>query len=277
MIKSKTNKSFNILKHAIVINYICVIYDVLVGKQYDYWREIGWHIVGIIFAWLPILILVMVCVAYSFVMISPEYIKYRRWVYCSIVSMFVSVIVLFLPSDFANIVNSYLQSALLFILGISNFVFHSMLTVNLQKKGFDISKEYIMMHKINEVLEKEEKYTIIKRINKLSYLFVIPFIIDANHIIFTIIILITSIIMLFYVLKLIRCYKKISIFNEKKHIIILLNFCVSIVIGIILYYVTSFKVLSLLFLYSSLLYKSIFENKHAVYLYSKMDNLNRNF
>ena len=171
-------------------------------------------------------------------------------------------------------VNIYFQSVFLFLLGINNFVFHWKLTANLQRKRFDISKEYIMMEEINALLEKEDKYKLIKTIDKLSYLFVIPFIIDANRIIFTILTLTTSIIVLFYILKLIRCYKKIHVFNGNNPTIILLNFCVSIVIGIILYCSTSFKVLSLLFLYSSLLYKSIFENKHAVYLYSQMDNLN---
>lgn len=274
MIKNITNKSFNLLKCAIFINYICVIYNVLIAKQYDYEKTVGWNIVGIVFAWLPIVILVLTCIVYSFIMISPKYIEDRRWMYCSIGSLFISVIFLFFPLDFANMVNIYFQSVFLFLLGINNFVFHWKLTANLQRKRFDISKEYIMMEKINALLEKEDKYKLIKIIDKLSYLFVIPFIIDANRIIFTILTLTTSIIVLFYILKLIRCYKKIHVFNGNKPTIILLNFCVSIVIGIILYCSTSFKVLSLLFLYSSLLYKSIFENKHAVYLYSQMDNLN---
>ena len=90
--------------------------------------------------------------------------------------------------------------------------------------------------------------------------------------VFAITTVVIALVVLCVLLRMYKDYKKAQSITKVNPVLLLINFVLSITIGIVLYSVIDFKLPAFIFIYSSILGKAVIDNKIALYLYDQIDD-----
>ena len=142
----------------------------------------------------------------------------------------------------------------------------------LVQKDFNIKNEFMVMDKVNKEIEKTILHKWSDYFSKMSWLVIVPFIIQPTPVIFTALIIVIAVLLLYLLLKYIKAYSIVADEEEYKinALFVISNFIVSIVLGIISYNLVEFKLVSFIAIYSAFLAKFVEDKKYALFVKHKL-------
>lgn len=271
-----TKKWFLITKILIIFSYCCEIYSVMYSKQQIKIVNYDLTYVDLVLAWIPLLLLVIICLFYSCGMTSNKYEKARPLIYMSVSLFALSVIFLFTPSEYLRGFSNWCQGLLLVVIGSVHVFLHGKIEKLLIEKKFSFTNEFYMIELVEQEMRRNPQYKWSKILDKMSWLFITPFIIQSKPKEFAILTVIIALSMLYPMVKNIKSYLELSKGMQLCSInprVMLLNFVISIMAGIIMYSICLFEIPAFILLYSSMLTKHIIDNKLATCIRSKIERM----
>lgn len=267
------SKMLFITSNILLIGYLCVFICVNAFKINEtFLSEGNVSFMALVIAWIPLLILIAICVMYNFLIFSDKYRKIKSLIYTSVVTFGLLVFIVFTPTVYFEEINVTIVNSIIILLSIVNITSHLKLGKNLIKIQFNISHELIMLRRVNEKADKSQKQKWSKILDRSAYLFVLPFIIRAENIIFIILSIIISCFILYSLFRYLYYCKEIKAVVKLRPIMVYITYILFISLGIAAYCLFYFKLPSLILLYASLLPKFIIDNKYARFLYSQLEN-----
>ena len=226
----------------------------------------------LIIGWVPLVALVIICFFYSFIVNAPKYQALRKLIFSSVLLLSAAVITVFLPVKYNEIISTRIQGTALALFGITNMVLNYRIESFLLKTNFSFYQETQMMEKVHSRMDLYRDKKNNNLLNRLSYAFVVPFIVQPNNMVFAITTLVIAFVVLCVLLRMYKDYKKAQSITKVKPVLLLINFVLSITIGIVLYSVIDFKLPAFISIYSSILGKAVIDDKIALYLYDQISN-----
>jgi len=224
-------------------------------------------------AWIPMIICVGICIIYAFVMFSEIAKKLRIKIYLSIIFQFANVILIMLPQEMAEKINFKINTLILLLSFVGSFILHEQIGRELVNRKFSIQQEFLIMDRVSEEIEKAIHYKWSNYFNKVSWLFIVPFIFQPSPSVFSYMTIIIAILLIAIYVKYMSCYRSSSDAGVCRinFVIVIINIILSVLLGIIFYYFFEYKFLSFLAIYSSLFSKLMEDKKYALFIREKID------
>ncbi|MGN0307119.1 MAG: hypothetical protein ACI4DN_02765 [Lachnospiraceae bacterium] len=211
---------------------------------------------------------ILVCLLYTFVVCSQEGREKRRRIYGICLLPFINFISILLPAKIMEMIGYKIIAVLILFSFLAALFLHRKMEKELLKKNFSIGKEFMVMDRVYEEFKKKELYKWSNLFNKVCWTFTIPYIIQATPLIFTCIIGMITIALMYILFNYIKCYS----FNCKINIfMITANFIVFLILGIVLYYYLEIKWVSLIVLSFSSFSKLMADKKYALFLRAELE------
>lgn len=271
---SLTRKIFNASTQCIIISFFVTCYTILFYKNYQ--NVISDKTVSLISelaAWIPMLTCIFVCIIYSFVMFSETAKKIRSKIYLSIFFQFANAVLIMLPREVTERIDSKINIVILSFLFTVCFLLHDKIRKELVKGDFSFKREFAIMDKVNDEIKKTIPYKWSNFFNRISWLLAVPFVIQPSPLIFSYMTAAIAMILICILIKYIRCYKRTPDAEVCRinFAIIILNYIMFIFLGIIFYYFFEFKLISFMTLYFALFSKFMADNKYALFIRDKLN------
>ncbi len=223
----------------------------------------------LVISWAPLFLIVCVFLFYGILINPPRYIEVRKYLYANGLMTLISLSILFNIKQIILYANIYIVSITLVLIIVISTIVSIIINRLLYKNGFNFNREINDLLSVGKELQKLSYMAHFNKINLSMYLFVIPFSIQPKYFIF---ILMTLAIATFVFLKLLRikeafqeCYN-LHTTNTNS---VVVNYCISIVLAIVLY--TYSRFLSFVLIFSSFLMVYIITSRIARYYYKSLE------
>lgn len=271
-----TRKIFCMSNNCIIFSFFVTCYIVLVYKnQQNTINDDTVSFISGMVAWIPMITGVIVSIIYLFIMFSETGKKLRSKIYLSLLFQFVNVILVMLPLDITQKINNRISITILLIMFIVSFFLHNLIGRELIKENYSIKEEFMIMDKVSEEFRKTDLYKWSNYFNKVSWMFVVPFIIQPSPLIFSSMTIVIAILLIYILFQYIRCYKEDTVAADICRInftIVFLNIVLFIFGGILFYYFFGGNIISFIILYFSLFSKLMADNKYCLFIRGKLNN-----
>lgn len=273
MMSKWTNRVFRISFNCMVTNYLMTIYTLLVykGSQNSISNK-AIHCISIIAAWIPLLICILTGILYTYITFSRSAEKVKNRIYLLLLFQIFNSILIFLPEETAGKISRNMLTIILLLLFAVSVLMHRQIVQGLMEMDFSIEREWEIAGMVGDKVGKIPAYKWSSYLEKLSWLFVVPFVVSPTPPIFSVMTAIIAMLLLYVLLQYIKCYKSTTDEWECKinFAALIINFVVSVILGIFCYWKISWKLISFLVLYSAFITKGIEDRKYALLIRDKI-------
>ena len=221
-------------------------------------------------SWVPLLLVICVCIFYSILINPPRYIKVRKYIYANGLMLLISLSILINIKQILLYLNIYIVSAMLILFTITSTVISMIINRLLYKSSFNFNKEIRNLLSVSEELKKLSCLEHLNKLNVSMYLFAIPFCIQANFLLFITLTFIIATFLFFRVLRIKAAFQENYSLHKTNSNIVVVNYCISVILAIVLYNYSRF--LSFVLLFSSFLMVYIIMSRIARHYYTVLDD-----
>ena len=268
-----TRKIFDMVTKSIIISFVITCYIVLFYKNnQNLISDKTLSLTSELIAWVPLITCILLCIVYSFVLFSDEFRKIRSNIYLSVLLQVLLFFLIVLPQEVTEKLDYKISIILLVLLFALNLFFHGRIKKELVKKNFSIKKEFLIMEKVNEHIKETAFYKWSDLFNKMFWLFVVPFVTETPKLLFCCIVGLIAILLIYLLIKYITCFQNMQDAETCKinSSLLIFNFIVSVILGIIFYCLFKLKLIAFITLYSGLFSTLMFDKKYAMYMRRKL-------
>lgn len=225
----------------------------------------------LVISWVPLFLMVCVFLFYCILINPPRYIEVRKYLYTNGFMMFISLSILFNIKQILLYVNMNIVSTTLVLVIVISTIVSIIINRLIYKNGFNFNREISDLSSVRKELQKLSFSAHLDKINLSMYLFIIPFSIQPKYFIF---ILMTLAIATFAFIRLLRikdAFQECYNLHRTNTNSIVVNYCISIVLAIVIY--THSQFLSIVLIFSSYFMVYIITSRIARYYYKSYEGI----
>jgi hypothetical protein len=227
-------------------------------------------IICLIVSWMPLIVLIILCLVYNINMGSNKYKTVRKYCYLSIVSYILSLFFLFASQNIFGLFNLYVVNAIIMVTGIINMLLHGKIAAVLIRAGFNFSHELRILRKVDKEIPQQARAT---RYATFLFLFILAYIVSHNFAFFLVSNIVVSIFLLRPLHEIVKFYRSITEIIVVNPTWIYVNYVVSVSLAMFSYVCFSSMLPFLICIYSGSFLVFVFNLKYARHVYAKVEKV----
>lgn len=268
-------KELKVARGILVADMLITFYIVLGVKAFEI-SFFEHSFIDLIISWFPVIMLGIVAFIYSFYMCSKQLLHGRKFLYIGIIFLGITVVVLMLPKNYFYRVPWIMWLIVLLIFFALSIGANYLMEKEIKKlEFFSVDRELLYVREAQKKLESSRNQRISKWFSYVCYLYIVPFIISANSIVFLVVCISITAVEYGLFLSLWRDYDSEIKNRMSKHSLggysILFGICVFT--AVVSYIGMDFKLLAFASLFATALPKYMCDNK-AILVYRDFNEMN---
>lgn len=279
MMTKRTWSVFSINFNCIIINFLVTAYTLLIykGHQNSISNKTILFISGIA-AWIPLLMCILTGIFFTFVTFSKAAEKLKSRIYLLFMFQIFYSILILLPEEIAGKISGNMMIVILLFLFVTSVLLHKQIVHRLIEMDFSIEREWKIAGMVSDKIEKMPAHKWSAYFEKLSWLFVVPFVVSPIPLIFAGMTVFIAMLLLYILLQYRKCYKSMPNAWECRinFSALIFNFVASVILGIFCYWQLSWELISFLVICSAFIAKGIEDRKYALFIRDKLLNEKEN-